>query len=70
MDNRTLMKAMFVFVAMVFNAVAFGQNPEFYKFTRSLEAYKESFKTRSDVMLIDPNSEFLKYFKSPGGAKK
>lgn len=51
-------------------AVAFGQNPEFYKFTRSLEAYKESFKTRSDVMLIDPNSEFLKYFKSPGGAKK
>ncbi|MEO0317863.1 MAG: inner rane-anchored protein [Pseudomonadota bacterium] len=51
-------------------AQAFGQNPEFYKFIRSLEAYKESFKTRSDVMLIDPNSEFLKYFKSPGGARK
>ena len=51
-------------------AQAFGQNPEFYKFIRSLEAYKESFKTRSDVLLIDPNSEFLKYFKAPGGARK
>jgi membrane protease subunit HflC len=49
---------------------AFGKNPEFYKFTRSLEAYKDSFKTRSDVLLIDPNSEFLRYFKTPGGAKK
>jgi membrane protease subunit HflC len=49
---------------------AFGKNPEFYKFMRSLEAYKESFKTRSDVLLVDPNSEYLKYFKSPGGAKK
>lgn len=51
-------------------ADAFGKNPEFYRFMRSLEAYKESFKTRSDVLLIDPNSEFLKYFKAPGGAKK
>ncbi len=51
-------------------AEAFGKNPEFYKFMRSLEAYKESFKTRSDVLLVDPNSEYLKYFKSPGGAKK
>lgn len=51
-------------------ADAFGKNPEFYRFMRSLEAYKESFKTRSDVLLIDPNSEFLRYFKAPGGAKK
>lgn len=51
-------------------ADAFGRNPEFYKFMRSLEAYKDSFKTRSDVLLIDPNSEYLKYFKAPGGAKK
>ena len=51
-------------------AQAFGQNPEFYKFIRSLEAYRESFKTRSDVLVIDPNSEFLKYFKAPGGARK
>jgi membrane protease subunit HflC len=53
-------------------AQAFGQNPEFYKFYRSLEAYRTSFKNRSDVMVVDPNSEFFKYFRSPDatGAKK
>lgn len=45
-------------------AQAFGQNPEFYKFYRSLEAYRASFKSRNDMMVIDPNSEFFKYFKS------
>jgi modulator of FtsH protease HflC len=55
---------------------AFGQNPEFYKFYRSLEAYRASFKNRNDMMVIDPNSEFFRYFKSSGpgaattGAKK
>lgn len=47
---------------------AFGQNPEFFKFYRSLEAYRASFKTRNDMMVIDPNSEFFKYFKSSGAA--
>ncbi len=47
-------------------AGAFGQNPEFYKFYRSLEAYRASFKNRNDMMIIDPNSEFFKYFKSSG----
>lgn len=47
-------------------AQAFGQNPEFYKFYRSLEAYRASFKTRNDMMVIDPNSEFFKYFKNTG----
>ena len=51
-------------------AQAFGQNPEFFKFYRSLEAYRSSFKSRSDVMVLDPNSEFLKYFKAAGGAHK
>ncbi|ABR89010.1 protease modulator HflC [Herminiimonas glaciei] len=55
-------------------AQAFGQSPEFYKFYRSLEAYRASFKTRNDMLVIDPNSEFFKYFKNPGstgaGAKK
>ncbi len=53
-------------------AEAFGQNPEFYKFYRSLEAYRASFKNHSDMMVVDPNSEFFKYFKSPGfgNAKK
>ena len=45
-------------------AQAFGQNPEFYKFYQSLEAYRASFKTRKDLLVIDPSSEFFKYFKS------
>lgn len=48
-------------------AQAFGQNPEFYKFYRSLEAYRASFKDRRDVLVVDPNSEFFKYFKNGGG---
>ncbi|RXZ38401.1 protease modulator HflC [Oxalobacteraceae bacterium CAVE-383] len=48
-------------------AQAFGQNPEFYKFYRSLEAYRASFKDRHDVLVVDPNSEFFKYFKNGGG---
>lgn len=50
-------------------AQAFGKSPEFYKFYRSLEAYRASFKNRSDVMVMDPSSEFFKYFKNPGSAK-
>ncbi|MCA1325991.1 protease modulator HflC [Herbaspirillum sp. alder98] len=49
-------------------AQAFGQNPDFYKFYRSLEAYRASFKNRHDVMVLDPSSEFFKYFKGVGGA--
>ncbi len=45
-------------------AAAFGKNPEFYSFYRSLEAYKESFKNKSDVMVQDPSSAFFKYLKS------
>lgn len=48
-------------------AQAFGQNPDFYKFYRSLEAYRASFKNRHDVMVVDPSSEFFKYFKGVGG---
>lgn len=51
-------------------AEAFGKNPEFYKFYRSLEAYRASFKDKGDVMVVDPSSEFFKYFKSTGGAPK
>jgi membrane protease subunit HflC len=49
-------------------AQAFGKNPEFYKFYRSLEAYRASFKSRSDVMVVDANSDFFKYFKGSGTA--
>lgn len=53
-------------------AEAFGQNPEFFKFYRSLEAYRSSFRSRSDLLVLDPNSEFFRYFRSAEGgtAKK
>lgn len=51
-------------------AGAFGRNPEFYSFYRSLEAYKQSFKNKSDVMVLDPSSAFFKYLKSSGKAGK
>ena len=47
-------------------ATAFGRNPEFYSFYRSLEAYKQSFKNKSDMMVLDPSSAFFKYLKSSG----
>jgi membrane protease subunit HflC len=50
-------------------AQSFGKNPEFYRFYRSLEAYRATFKGRSDVLVLDSNSEFFKYFKSPGSGK-
>ena len=45
---------------------AFGQNPEFYAFYRSLEAYRQSFKNKNDVLVLEPNSEFFKYMKGTG----
>ena len=51
-------------------ARAYEQNAEFYSFYRSLEAYKQSFKSRSDVLVLDPSSEFFKYLKSGGRAGK
>jgi membrane protease subunit HflC len=50
-------------------AAAYGQNPEFYAFYRSLEAYKATFRNKSDVMVLDPSSEFFQYLKQSGGAK-
>jgi modulator of FtsH protease HflC len=47
-------------------SAAFGQNPEFYSFYRSLETYRATLKSKSDVLLLDPNSEFFRYFKNPG----
>jgi membrane protease subunit HflC len=51
-------------------ANVYGQNPEFYAFYRSLEAYRSSFKDRSDVLVLEPNSEFFKYLKGPGKGGK
>lgn len=43
-------------------AQTFSKNPEFFKFYRSLEAYRISFKNSHDVIIVDPHSDFLKYF--------
>ena len=47
-------------------AKAFNQNPEFYAFYRSLEAYRGSFKNKSDLLVVEPGSEFFKYMKGGG----
>ena len=48
-------------------AQAFGQNPDFAQFYRSLDAYRATFKSRTDTLVVDQSSEFFKYMKSPGG---
>lgn len=40
---------------------AYGQDQEFYAFYRSLRAYRESFASKSDVMVLDPSSDFFRY---------
>jgi membrane protease subunit HflC len=47
-------------------AAAFQPNPEFYAFYRSLEAYKQSFKNKSDMLVLEPSSEFFKYLRNSG----
>ena len=51
-------------------AKAFSGNPEFYAFYRSLEAYRKSFKGGNSTLVLEPNSEFFKYFKSSGDKTK
>ena len=50
-------------------ARAYEQNPEFYAFYRSLDAYRQSFRNKSDVLVLDPSSEFLKYLKNSKPSK-
>lgn len=49
-------------------AAAYGQDREFYSFYRSLEAYRATFKSQTNnVLVLDPRSEFLQFPKRPGG---
>lgn len=48
-------------------AKSYNKNPEFYRFLRSLEAYKATFKDKNDILILQPDSEFFNYF---DGAKK
>jgi membrane protease subunit HflC len=48
-------------------AGAFSQNPEFFSFYRSMEAYRNTFRGRNDLMLLETNSDFLRYFRDSLG---
>lgn len=50
-------------------AEAFRPDPEFYTFTRSLQAYRDTFSSRDDLLLLEPDSEFFRYLKDSGGEK-
>ena len=52
------------------HAKAYELNPEFYAFYRSIEAYKQSFKSKNDVLVLEPSSEFFRYLRSGGKAPK
>jgi membrane protease subunit HflC len=51
-------------------AQAFSRNAEFYSFYRSMEAYRQSFKNKGDVMILEPSSDFFKYLKNPNRSGK
>lgn len=48
-------------------AGAFGKDPEFYSFVKSLDAYKKSFRGNGDVMVLDPDTPFFKFFSESSG---
>src|SRR4051812_34315008 len=51
-------------------ATAYNRNPEFYSFYRSLQAYKASLAKDGDVMVLSPESDFFRYFKTPAPARR
>lgn len=51
-------------------AKAFSKDKEFYKFTRSLTAYQKTFSSSGDVILLEPDSEYFRYFKDSSGKMK
>jgi membrane protease subunit HflC len=50
-------------------ARAYGRDAEFYAFSRSMEAYKQSFSSKSDVLLVDPKGDFFKYLNDSKAGK-
>ncbi|MGQ9425050.1 protease modulator HflC [Gilvimarinus sp. F26214L] len=54
-------------LAAAIYAEAYNKDSEFYQFVRSLNAYRETFSSRNDVLLVDPSSEFFRYLNSPTG---
>jgi len=54
-------------IAAEIYANAYNQDPEFYSFHRSIQAYKSSFAGKDDLLVIDPESDFFRYLKNPDG---
>jgi membrane protease subunit HflC len=50
-------------------AKAYGRNPEFYSFYRSLAVYQSTLRSKSDVLVLEPEGEFFRYFNPPAGAR-
>lgn len=50
-------------------AQAYGRDPDFYAFYRSLQAYRNSLGKEGDVLVVSPDSEFFRYLRSAGGAR-
>jgi membrane protease subunit HflC len=48
-------------------AETYTKEPEFYRFLRSMDAYKKSFNSKQDVLVIEPDSDFFRYMKNPTG---
>ena len=51
-------------------ASAYNKNPEFYSFYRSINAYSEVFNNKSDLLVLDPSSDFFKYLQSGDGKNR
>jgi membrane protease subunit HflC len=51
-------------------SAAYGRNPEFYSFYRSLQAYKNSLGKEGDLMVVSPDSDFFRYMRGPGGGNR
>lgn len=50
-------------------ADTYSQSPEFYSFLRSMDAYRNSFNSKQDVLVVEPNSDFFRYMKDTTGKK-
>jgi len=48
-------------------AESFGKDPQFAQFYRSLEAYRATFRSKSDLVIVDPNNDFFKSLRGPAG---
>jgi len=57
-------------IAAKIYADVYSQDAEFYRFYRSLEAYEKSFSSKSDIMVVKPDSDFFNYLKDGSSVKK